>query len=260
MTASQRALSLPEICYSIIEQFPCQPNPHPLWKHQSERIRSEQNRDWLKVALVSRCFLEPALNVMWKVVWRLDILLRLFPVDLVNFKGHGSRPGRLIINFNRSMTAQDWSRFDYYAPRVTALRTIDTGDANQALERMLAIRPLSSDWLPNLRELCFTWDPFHTFQNTVPFFSNHVNRLYISGMRSLMGSELQAQQITDGLRILRNAPAHLTSFSLMDDWCFNHLPAGCTAVHEELKQLLLQSDGMSHSLNISALSYQKVFF
>ncbi|KAF2671395.1 hypothetical protein BT63DRAFT_453791 [Microthyrium microscopicum] len=156
MSACQRALGLPEICGLIVEHITPSysfGDHHP----DIEYVPLHPPTYLLEIALVSKNFLEPALNALWMFVPRLAQLFHLFPPSLCSVRCKYNKPNihnGQIIEFRRDIVSADCERFDYYAHRIKSLSIRESKydiDA-QLIPQMLTFREPKS-WFPRLESL-----------------------------------------------------------------------------------------------------------
>ncbi|KAI0644865.1 hypothetical protein C8Q79DRAFT_736818 [Trametes meyenii] len=80
-----------------------------------------------RLARTCRAFLEPCLDMLWRQQWTLGPLVMTLPRDAYieeiweNINVAFPPDPVTTIHIVRPLTKSDWTRFDYYAPRITAL-------------------------------------------------------------------------------------------------------------------------------------------
>ncbi|KDQ52010.1 hypothetical protein JAAARDRAFT_198661 [Jaapia argillacea MUCL 33604] len=138
--AAQHALAITEICREICLASYYGPNEH--W--------SGHRRQFPTLVALARCnqaFFEPAIDLLWEKIERMDILLALIP-SLCQY----SR-GFFMIDPD---SPTDWTRFDIYACRIRAIdySHYQSGYVNcRIYEEMLHYRPNGAPLLPSLRSV-----------------------------------------------------------------------------------------------------------
>jgi hypothetical protein len=101
-----RCLQIPELLYNILENFSVPP-PFEYWHYPRFR---DLSRDLLAIALVSKTFCEPALDVLWSHQDSLPLLIKTFPRDLWTENGD---PKKLV-------------SFVFYQQHISYLHSIQT--------------------------------------------------------------------------------------------------------------------------------------
>ncbi|KAH9919402.1 uncharacterized protein B0H18DRAFT_636211 [Fomitopsis serialis] len=105
-----RALAVPELLFLIVNEANSDDDEGP--------PRVSVLSTLLALALTSRAFLDPALNLIWSAQSSLGHLVQCLPTDLWTVSGDE----HLILKEpTRPTTHQDWERFDFYARRVREL-------------------------------------------------------------------------------------------------------------------------------------------
>ncbi|KAI0359218.1 hypothetical protein OH77DRAFT_1395521, partial [Trametes cingulata] len=147
--ASGRVLQCRDMVAEILEHLaPGWPREGSSKPEERARQRDMRFRTLASAALVSKLFSELALDVLWRVLDDIDVLLELFP-SLKEHQHYGST-----IRVLDEVTPEHWARFQQYARRVRALRSADSVPRVHAsvwtlLESLCKGKPL----LPNLRRL-----------------------------------------------------------------------------------------------------------
>ncbi|KAH9834027.1 uncharacterized protein C8Q71DRAFT_157144 [Rhodofomes roseus] len=159
-----RALTIAEIVHQVVEEF----STAWICCHKGQTLRA--------LAVTCRVFSEPALDIIWSDQNGLGHLVECLPSDLWTISDD-TTPGTLTLRRPpRTITQQDWVRFDTYARRV---RKLSFGPPKSSLRSrtmsadvfhwLSSSRP-SHQLLPNLRRLYWSddmppgcYDYFHMF-------------------------------------------------------------------------------------------------
>ncbi|KAG2337702.1 hypothetical protein BDR05DRAFT_760690 [Suillus weaverae] len=135
----------------------------------------------LALALTCKSFTEPALDLLWRHLGGLDPLIRCLPQSL--WKQDGKK-----LEFQRTMTLDDWSIFCKYNYRIHSLvnqcHVEDSEDTILSTEiwRAISCPSFSLPLLPNLTSLTWTEASDETFQYIRLFVTPQLTMLKISAL------------------------------------------------------------------------------
>ncbi|KAH9829589.1 uncharacterized protein C8Q71DRAFT_843686 [Rhodofomes roseus] len=117
-TAPSRVLEIPHLLEQILGQFAPQWTDEPeliVMRRRDGRKARDERRTLTELACVSKGFMGPALDILWRNLDDLAALLRILP----SFQLSGSW-----YTITEDITPKQWSRFQEYARRVRGLRWI----------------------------------------------------------------------------------------------------------------------------------------
>ncbi|KAA1466892.1 hypothetical protein DENSPDRAFT_831803 [Dentipellis sp. KUC8613] len=153
-----RCLQIPEIIYQICNSIQPDTAAPVQYANFPEDGVSVCKRDALVLALASKQFLEPALDVLWRSMLSTKPLFDLLALPADAFPPGEQRVHALSNVFACAewMNNTDWTRYNYYARRVQYLKSSEVREA-KVLPFYLALNACSRrPLLPNLRFLY--WD------------------------------------------------------------------------------------------------------
>ncbi|KAL0961124.1 hypothetical protein HGRIS_006098 [Hohenbuehelia grisea] len=143
----------------------------------SKPILNEELRDAALSRMARTCkgFQEPALDRLWHTLPdNILPLLALFPGDSWGFRAVGGNNEEFY--FRRIIHPEDWSRFNYYAPKVRVVaHSYEPGEfasVCQSALLALSLHRLSPKLLPNLTDL--TWTDLR--RDIIPFIHLFLHR------------------------------------------------------------------------------------
>ncbi|KAI0359274.1 hypothetical protein OH77DRAFT_1395502 [Trametes cingulata] len=118
-----RCLLLPDILQRILDILLILPRADFYGGYQQFQ---DKNPSLARLARTCRRFLEPCLDVLWRHQRTLAPLVRTLPADVYEETLYQEplkplAPRFCAITLIRPLVQSDWSRFDYYAPRIKAL-------------------------------------------------------------------------------------------------------------------------------------------
>ncbi|KAI0919402.1 hypothetical protein AcV7_006150 [Taiwanofungus camphoratus] len=136
-----RCLLVAEIVDSIIEYVRAGP-PKDHWPIPGYCSAASV----VALALTSRSFSEPALNILWRTQSHLANLVRTLPDDALceEHKEIANWGTKHIYHLARPLVPSDWTRFQTYASRIKRLGYMNFEYAEQELENMVML----CDWPP----------------------------------------------------------------------------------------------------------------
>ncbi|KAG1851909.1 hypothetical protein F4604DRAFT_1629260 [Suillus subluteus] len=134
------------------------------------RVFLDMRKTLLALALTCKSFTEPALDLLWRHLGRLEPLIRCLPQSL--WEQNGNR-----LEFQRSITLDDWSIFCKYNHRV---RSLLNRVYSKEIWSALSCPPFSLPLLPNLTSLTWTNASDETFQYVRLFMTPKLMMLHIS--------------------------------------------------------------------------------
>uniref|UniRef100_A0A5K1K0P3 Cell surface hydrophobicity-associated protein n=1 Tax=Ganoderma boninense TaxID=34458 RepID=A0A5K1K0P3_9APHY len=190
---------MPDVFLNILDFVNLQdPNSDPF---RGDYQFCHYNPTLAALAVTCKAFMEPALNVLWKSQRSLGPLVRTLPADLWEEEVVGTYMGKPAYELEmlRVPLSSEWSRFDFYAPRIRELGhwrfefpeihiNNHGSPGDHALRRRvtsgvvtcLAFSRKTRWLLPNLTSLRWTKDDWSTTDLLPLFLGPNLTRLAIS--------------------------------------------------------------------------------
>ncbi|KAG1748306.1 uncharacterized protein EDB91DRAFT_1245016 [Suillus paluster] len=164
---------------------------------------SARNKTLLALALTCKSFTEPALDLLWQYLRGLAPLIRCLPQSL--WKMNAQK-----LEFQRTMTLDDWSIFCKYNHRVRSLNRA-VHEVGTETWRTLSCPPFSPPLLPNLTSLDWYETTSETFPYVWLFVTPKLTKLNIFPGNLTFG--LSEQSILSSISMLCPSVSHFSFHS-----------------------------------------------